>query len=229
MDKTCELCGAAFVARPYSVRAGYGRYCSRKCYGISQRTQVERTCATCGNVFNAIPAAVATGAARFCSRTCFDISRRGQRKPVVAYRMMRAKGHPVAPPSGIAPIARVMLYDAIGPGPHPCHWCGSYVAWDRGGLVVDHLDHDPTNDVIENLVPSCNPCNAHRRRNGGSPIIQEGELVKVKPDGTRSRAIERRCEFCGGPFPAALSQVRLGKGRFCSRACARSGPRGRKN
>lgn len=24
---------------------------------------------------------------------------------------------------------RVVLYDAIGPGPHPCHWCGKLLDW----------------------------------------------------------------------------------------------------
>lgn len=62
---------------------------------------------------------------------------------------------------------RAVLYDAIGPGPHPCHWCGKSVTFRvrSGGpdwLVVDHLDHDGLNNDRSNLVPSCTRCNTMR-------------------------------------------------------------------
>lgn len=60
---------------------------------------------------------------------------------------------------------RKTLYDHIGSGEHPCHWCGKPVRWGgrkRGALVVDHLDGDKLNNEIENLVPACNPCNSAR-------------------------------------------------------------------
>jgi hypothetical protein len=130
-----------------------------------------------------------------------------------------------------------MLYDELGPGPHPCHWCGKAVDWNPGKgvsdvttLLVDHLDHDPSNDVIENLVPSCNHCNAHRRAPGKrvSPVIQPGELfVTDRTTGLRRRAVERACEHCDSVFIAAVSEVKNGRGRFCSRSCARRAPRKR--
>jgi hypothetical protein len=62
---------------------------------------------------------------------------------------------------------RMVLYDLIGSGAHACHWCGKAVVWvkgkcSKGSLVPDHLDGDRTNNSPENLVPSCNPCNAAR-------------------------------------------------------------------
>lgn len=236
MDKACEICGRAFKTSPSRVRDGNGRFCSRACFTVEQLNRlgnrVERTCEQCGQSFTAKHTFVLQGVARFCSRGCFDLSRRGPRVVDVRYRMMRAKGHPVAPPSGIAPVARVMLYDHLGGGWHPCHWCGRLVGWrpgvgvrDPDALLVDHLDHDPTNDVLPNLVPSCNDCNSHRTINGRRSRIQPGDLTKRMADGRVVRVIERSCELCGGSFLTRTAEVKKGKGRFCSRSCARRAPR----
>ena len=68
---------------------------------------------------------------------------------------------------------REVLYDEIGPGPHPCAHCGTLVDWIRannqtagswdGILVVDHRDHDRGNNTPANLVPACQRCNMRRR------------------------------------------------------------------
>lgn len=90
-------------------------------------------------------------------------------KPVKRYRMVKAPGHPMASKTGLTLLHRKVLFDKIGPERHPCHWCGEWVEWiagrlRKGALVVDHLDHDKDNNSPENLVPSCNACNAHRLR-----------------------------------------------------------------
>lgn len=85
------------------------------------------------------------------------------------YRMAEVPEHPLAGKYGLILVHRKVLYDRIGPGWHPCHWCGELVEWRvsklaKGVLVVDHLDHDILNNAPGNLVPSCNPCNFRRRR-----------------------------------------------------------------
>lgn len=232
MRRNCEVCGAEFSASPAKVRQGYGRFCSQECFQTTQRNQIERTCEACGVRFMAVRAFVNKGQARYCSRSCYSVARRGIQKEGLRHRLMRAKGHPIAPPSGVTLISRVVLYDKIGPGPHPCHWCGTLVEWmpgvgvrDPKALLVDHVDLDATNDAPGNLEPSCNPCNSHRRLSGNSQLIRDDELVVVKADGRRVRGVQRECEFCGTAFVAAETQVKIGRGRFCSRSCARSGPR----
>jgi len=42
-------------------------------------------------------------------------------------------------------LHRAELYDAIGPGMHPCHHCGDLVEWGIT-LEVDHLDHNRQNN-----------------------------------------------------------------------------------
>lgn len=72
---------------------------------------------------------------------------------------------------------REVLFDAIGYGPHRCHYCATPINWDMGNnrssrtnrtwgavLVVDHLDHDRSNNALANLAPSCQPCNLRHRR-----------------------------------------------------------------
>lgn len=83
------------------------------------------------------------------------------------YRRVRAKGHPLADKSGGVYEHRFVLFEEIGEGPHDCNWCGRSLDWhapkgDRGSLTVDHLNGDKADNRLENLVPSCPPCNGAR-------------------------------------------------------------------
>lgn len=62
---------------------------------------------------------------------------------------------------------RLVLFEKIGEGEHPCHWCGKTLFWwGVPKLTTDHLDGDVVNNVPENLVPSCFGCNRAGRRLG---------------------------------------------------------------
>lgn len=93
------------------------------------------------------------------------------------YRQKKLPNHPLALNSGRVFIHRVVLYDKLGDGGHPCHWCGTIVYWnksypkDKDALLVDHLDHDRHNNHPDNLVPACNSCNSKRRRNSRSQAL----------------------------------------------------------
>lgn len=82
------------------------------------------------------------------------------------YRVVAAKGHPLAMANGRAYEHRVVLYDKIGPGPHECHWCGARVEWvgkcEPFELQPDHLNNDGGDNRPENLVPCCRACNTTR-------------------------------------------------------------------
>lgn len=84
------------------------------------------------------------------------------------YRTLTLHGHPLANCWGAVLEHRVILYDKIGPGEHPCHWCGKVVSWEPGraaGITVDHVDFDRSNNSHGNLVPACNACNVRRSCN----------------------------------------------------------------
>lgn len=90
--------------------------------------------------------------------------------PIKGYRWMTARGHPLAHADGRVREHRYVLYECIGPGEHPCHWCGAVVSWAVvfpavGALVTDHLNWDRSDNRPENIVASCGPCNSHRWKN----------------------------------------------------------------
>lgn len=93
----------------------------------------------------------------------------GGRRPD-GYVVLARPGHPIAAANGQVLEHRLVLFDAIGSGEHPCHHCGAVVSWDKSwpkdpdGLVVDHLDRDRSNNERTNLVPSCQPCNSSNTR-----------------------------------------------------------------
>lgn len=94
--------------------------------------------------------------------------RTGWRATPNGYICITDPDHPVSTPSGHLFQHRAVLWDKIGVGPHPCHWCGVSVNWlpgsgtKAGALVVDHLDDDPANNDPSNLAPSCHGCNCTR-------------------------------------------------------------------
>lgn len=55
---------------------------------------------------------------------------------------------------------RVVLYDAIGDGPHSCHWCSKSLDWPS--IEVDHLNSKRNDNRLSNLVVSCSGCNGRR-------------------------------------------------------------------
>lgn len=117
---------------------------------------------------------------------------------------------------------RIVLWDKIGPGTHPCYHCGRLVTWrpgrsrgDKDALVVDHLDNDSRNNDPDNLVPSCFGCNAHRTPH--RRVIHDDEL-SVTIGKQRLRAVFNECEECGEQYAVALGRV--SRRRFCGKRCA---------
>jgi hypothetical protein len=143
------------------------------------------------------------------------------------YVKVWAPDHPLCDSRGALWQHRVVLFEAIGPGPHPCHWCGRELTWRarRGtpprvdDLVVDHLDGDRANNARENLVASCQPCNVSAGYSPGRRI-SEDETYRIRNDGSRLRAQVHVCLQCGEGFlrePSAAHEP-----RYCSVPCARA-------
>lgn len=143
---------------------------------------------------------------------------------ISARRMVWAPSHALATKNGYVAEARKVLYDKIGPGHHPCHWCNQTVIWRvstrhvkfADALVVDHLNWDWRDSSPDNLVPSCQSCNGPRHQHHS---VRDDELFIARRNGTRVRAVERHCKRCGKRFlipPAGLNQ---GRGLYCSRSC----------
>lgn len=93
------------------------------------------------------------------------------------YRARYVKGHPLADKQGRVYEHRLVLFAAIGFGPHACHWCGTEIDWlpkgDPRSLQPDHLNNDGGDNRLENLVPSCLPCNTARGLQRRSDALRE--------------------------------------------------------
>lgn len=140
------------------------------------------------------------------------------------YKMLRLPNHPLASSNGTVSEHRVILYDKIGDGIHPCYFCGIPVHWAKGtrtskrgdSLYVDHLNKDTHDNRPENLAPSCLICNQRRRYDA----IQDGELIIKLSGGHKTRGVARQCHYCGRTFYIAPSSLnRRGRGKYCSRDC----------
>lgn len=214
----CEQCGLEFS---YRARSKARRFCSKACTADSLRHQVEHVCGCCGVTFTRVP----TQSGKHCSKECAYAARR--KEAPTARRMLVLPGHPLALNSSHVPEYRVLLYAAIGPGAHPCHHCGTSVEWrpgdgcSPGTLVVDHLDRNPLNNSLANLVPSCQRCNVLNSER----VVADSEDFRVVSGGTRLRGQSRACEYCGEQFVTWTKNPGPGRGRFCSRSCARKKPR----
>lgn len=94
------------------------------------------------------------------------------------YRSAHRPDHPLATPSGRVYVHQIVLYAAIGPGTHACHWCSSSVRWDAAKdahdrLNVDHLNGVGDDNRAENLVPSCRGCNTARALQARSEVLRK--------------------------------------------------------
>lgn len=83
------------------------------------------------------------------------------------YRRLTHQGHPLADAENRVAEHRYVLYESIGNGWHACHWCGNKISWEishphASALTADHLNHNRSDNRLENLVPACSPCNSTR-------------------------------------------------------------------
>jgi 5-methylcytosine-specific restriction endonuclease McrA len=84
-----------------------------------------------------------------------------QRDPA-GYVRIKLPDHPLSI-QGWVREHQLVLFDAIGAGIHPCHYCGVEIEWGST-LEVDHVDRDRGHNAVGNLVPACRLCNNARRQ-----------------------------------------------------------------
>ena len=90
---SCVTCGKAFQVKPYRVRAGKARFCSRRCLGLAMLPAIneprvralrgrkahnnggiQSLCEQCGKLFSHPPSRL--GIRHFCSQLCYTAAQR---------------------------------------------------------------------------------------------------------------------------------------------------------
>ncbi len=77
-NRECEICGNPFHASAYKVSHGWGKYCSRRCYGMGRKKKGEAACLHCGATFYARPSDLARGKGKFCCSSCHYAAKGGR-------------------------------------------------------------------------------------------------------------------------------------------------------
>lgn len=76
VSRTCLQCGIEFYVKPFEVKRGRAKFCSRSCSNNSMRraspssNRIARVCLNCGTQFYVKPSAVVRDGGNFCSRVC---------------------------------------------------------------------------------------------------------------------------------------------------------------
>jgi hypothetical protein len=167
--KHCAECGNPFI---YRVERGCERsFCDDKaCRANRHERQARERAKLVGPCASSGCAGKATRKRAGLCEVCFYRVRRtgtAEKRQLksryatsAGYVKLLDRGHPLADASGQVFGHRKALYGKLGPGPHPCFWCGRVLEWKR--LVVDHLNEHKQDNRPENLVPACNNCNRAR-------------------------------------------------------------------
>lgn len=177
----------------------------------------ELTCKWCSGTFT-VRTLSESRRRRCCSQEC---ARRGNWKtqPRSAYRKTQLpEGHPLAADrSRSVSVHQLILWDKIGSGTHPCHYCTAPVTWNApphspGRLESEHLDRNRLNNSPENLVPCCHRCNMQNR----AMNVSDDESYRMHAGGWRIRGNPAVCQYCGKDYVARRDH----QGLFCSRGCS---------
>lgn len=142
----CKVCEKSFYLKPSHQKKGYGKYCSKSCNNIGQRTGKWVNCAECGKAIWRTPKQLRHSISRnfFCTKSC---QTHWRNRYFSGSKSLKWK-------NGIHAYRDIMLR---GSALKKCRMCGQT---DLRVLIVHHVDQNRTNNSKNNLEWLCYNCHA---------------------------------------------------------------------
>lgn len=142
----CLLCGKEFYTKPNWIKLGYGKYCSRECSAKSKRKGKFVNCLICGKKIWRAPRFLKKSKSKnfFCSKA-HQLKWR--------HKIYFGQDHPNWKNGKYVEYKKILLKNGIKP---KCKICGFK---NKKALLAHHVDHNRSNNKINNLVWLC--CNCH--------------------------------------------------------------------
>lgn len=174
-ETDCKQCGSRFTFKAHRTTAQ--SFCSARCAAKKmtarfreRKTGLKCRVEGCGKNAKYVGDPLCYAHYSRLRRHGSTESKRGsvRYKHSGGYALVKVPDHPLARRTGWAYEHRAVLYDAIGEGPHRCHWCSQKLDWSD--IVVDHLNERKDDNSLGNLVVSCSFCN--RSRGAMVPFIR---------------------------------------------------------
>ncbi len=143
----CGHCGDTFDKQKRFVKDGKADFCSTKCMHESRLVQVMGPCGACGNKVSKAKSKVGKSGLLFCNRKCKEQAQSG------VGRVLKC---------GVSKDGSTTYRSlAFHHYQKKCEWC----QFDIEALLdVHHVDHDRSNNRLENLLVLCVMCHAMETR-----------------------------------------------------------------
>jgi len=187
IELECKQCGNRIYKAPSQIKAGEGKYCSRKCYhqsmkgtdlftndnrGRKARVRVEIDCLHCGLRFETVPSKI--GERKYCSKTCHLLASEPKIKDLRYYRDSQAYKE-----------WRLDIYKRDG---FKCQACGQVGKDLRAHHIIPVSQSVEKMFQIDNGITLCETCHKQVHKNN-KPKRKRGELL-----GYPKRAISSQAE-----------------------------------
>lgn len=140
----CKICGKSFYAKPRHLKIGWGKYCSKVCQNESQRTGIFISCKNCGKKAWRMQNQLKRSQSKdyFCNKSCQAV----WRNKIYVAELHNNWVNGIRSYRNIIKRSKILQV---------CTDCGLI---DKRVLIVHHIDHNRTNNSINNLMWLCRNC-----------------------------------------------------------------------
>lgn len=142
--RNCKVCGDKFYAKPFSIKRGWGIYCSAVCHYKDMMTGKKKTCDICGAMFYRDLGKLGRSKSGkfFCSKSC-QAKWRNTEFSGPKHKLWKGGQHT---------YQRIMAKKG---GRKICRLCDEN---DTRVIAIHHIDEDRKNNMLGNLAWLCHNC-----------------------------------------------------------------------